>query len=331
MRKGGPDGDLAIARMMMGSGIGAIVAQLAADGKITGSLPKDETKANILLAQGWKPYSIKIGDEWVSYQRLDPFGTTIGTAADMATLGEGMSDKQLEDYAMLTTASIANNLASKTWLSGVSDALYAIRDPQRYGPAFLRKQISGLVVPAAASQLARTTDPTLRETPDIGSAIQARIPGLSDNLLPRRDVWGREQVNEDAPGPDIVSPLWTSRETPDPIGKEILRVGASASKPSAIVGKSKLTPEQYDALQREAGPVRRRWLDQLFASPGYAEADDEGKADLIKKVMSAGRSAARDNVLSGTPIPDMMPEKRGRGSRKAAQPDDLPAGFVEVQ
>lgn len=331
VRRGGADADLAISRMLMGTGVGMIVAQLAQEGKISGSLPKDETKANILLAQGWKPFSVKIGDQWVSYQRLDPFAMTIGGAADMATLGEGMSDEQLEDKAMIIAASIVNNLASKTWLSGVSDMLQAARDPERYGASFLRNQAASLAVPAIASQTARTMDPVRREAPTIGTAIQARIPGLSDNLLPQRDVWGKEITAEDAPGPDIVSPLWTSTERPDPIGKEILRVGANASKPSRVVGGEDLGDQDYNDLQRLAGPTRRRYLEALMSSETYRQANDETKQELIRKAMSAGRTAAKNQVLSGVPIPQLQEDVRSGRAKKKDEALALPDGWVIEQ
>lgn len=331
VRRGGPDADLAISRMLMGTGVGMIVAQLAQEGKISGSMPKDETKANILLAQGWKPFSVKIGDQWVSYQRLDPFAMTIGGAADMATLGDNMSDEQLEDKAMIIGASIVNNLASKTWLSGVSDLLQAARDPERYGASFLRNQAAGLTVPAIVSQAARTMDPVRRETPTIGTAIQARIPGMSDNLFPKRDLWGKEITSEDAPGPDIVSPLWTSTERPDAIGEEILRVGANASEPSRIVGGEELSDQDYDDLQRLAGPTRRRYLEALMSSDMYRQANDETKQELIRKAMSAGRTAAKNQILSGVPIPQLQEGVRSGRAKKKAETLALPDGWVIEQ
>src|SRR5690606_38298008 len=109
-----------LARMMIGTGFGAAIYEGALKGHITGSAPTDPKKARLLYADGWKPYSIKIGDTYYSYKRLDPFATTLGVAADMATLPEGMSERQREDKTTLLVASIMGNLASKTWMSGLS-------------------------------------------------------------------------------------------------------------------------------------------------------------------------------------------------------------------
>ena len=50
----------------------------------------------------------------------------------------------------------------------------------------------------------------MRQTPDIATYRQSRMPGRSDELLPKRDVWGRSIINEGGIGPDILSPIWTS-------------------------------------------------------------------------------------------------------------------------
>lgn len=317
---GGAKRDLAIAKVMVGSGMGAAVAELAAKGIITGSPPKDDNKRGLQMADGWQPYSVKIGDQYYSYKRLDPFSLTIGAAADLATLSDGMTDKQLDNQAGLVTASILGNLSNKTWLSGVSDLLSAADDPERFGSAFIKRLAGSVTVPTGVAQIARTMDPTARETPDITSAIQARIPGLSDNLLPKRDVWGRPIVNDGGVGPDILSPIWTSTDRKDPITLEALRVGAPISKPD----KGDMTPEQYDQLQPVAGGLARKWIGELMASPEYQAMPKEDQAEEIRSAITAARKEAKAHVLGGEPLDDVRPEKK----RRNAKPTGLPEGFV---
>lgn len=327
---GGAKRDLAIAKVMVGSGMGAAVAELAARGIITGSPPKDDNKRRLMEADGWQAYSVKIGDRYYSYKRLDPFALTIGAAADLATLSDGMTDKQLDNQAGLITASILGNLSNKTWLSGISDLLSAADDPERFGSAFIKRLAGSVAVPTGVAQIARTMDPTARETPDIASAIQNRIPGLSDNLLPKRNVWGQPMVNEGGVGPNLLSPIWSSTDRKDPITREALRVDATISKPK----KGDLTVEQYDRLQEVAGSVGRKWLGQLIASPEYQALDTESQADEIGDVMKRARKAAKAAVLTGEPIPDQRPEKKRGGSKRPAglpggfEVDPLPDGFV---
>lgn len=325
---GGARRDLAVAKVMVGSGVGAVIAELAAKGIVTGSAPSDDNQRGLLLANGWQPYSIKIGDTYYSYRRLDPFAMTFGTAADVATMGDTMTDKQREKGAALWTASVVANLASRTWLSGVTDALEALQDPERYSGNFIKRLVGSATVPTGSAQLARIVDPTMRETPDIASYMSSRVPGQSDELLPKRDVWGQPIVGEGGVGPDILSPIWTTTDRNDPITTEALRVGATVSKPQ----KGDMTPEQYDRLQETAGAVARQWIGQLIASPEYQALDTEAQADEIGDLMTKARKAAKANVMTGEPIPDDRPVKRQRGMAGNPPPgfviDPPPAGFV---
>lgn len=324
---GGAKRDLAVAKVMVGSGMGAMMAELAGKGIITGSPPTDDNKRRLMEANGWQPYSVKIGDTYYSYKRLDPFALTIGAAADMATLSEGLTDGELDDKAGIAVASIIGNLSNKTWLSGVSDLLAAADDPERYGSAFIKRLAGSVSVPTGVAQFTRTMDPTARETPDVASAVQNRIPGLSDNLLPKRDVWGRPIVSEGGVGPDIMSPIWTREDRKDPITQEVLRVDGTISKPQ----KKGLTPEQYDRLQAAIGPTARTWLGQLFASPRYRAMSREDQAEEIGKVMTAARKAGKANVLTGEAMPPTFPVGR-RGAASGLPPgfqvDALPPGFT---
>src|SRR3546814_20960531 len=115
---------------------------------------------------------------------------TFGAAADIATLGNGMSESQREKGAALLVASIMSNLASKTWLSGISDALESLQDPERSAGRFVNRLIGSATVPAGVAQLARPIDPTARETEGPLVSVQSRKPGLSQGMFPKRDKWG---------------------------------------------------------------------------------------------------------------------------------------------
>lgn len=312
---GGARRDLAVARSMIGSGMGALVAEAAANGLITGSAPPDDNRRRLMMADGWQPYSIKIGDRYYSYQRLDPFALTIGAAADMATLGDGMTENQKSEGAALVVASIVGNLSNKTWLSGVSDVLAALDDPQRFGDSFIKRFAGSAAVPTGVAQVARTIDPTMREAPDAMTTIRSRIPGLSDDLLPKRDVWGRPIEKEGGLGPDIMSPIWTSTDKGDPATHEALRVGATISPPSKRVNGKMLEPAVYDRLQAVTGPLAHKWVSELIELPEYRALDLDGQAKAIKYVMEKAREAGKANVLGGVPLPPLRPVK---GERRVA-------------
>lgn len=105
------------------------IAQYDADGRITGGQPADKKQADLLKAQGWQPYSIRVGDKYISYARLDPFSRTISTAADIATAMHNGEVSDPEKAADQLVGALVDQMDSKTFLSGMSDFLHAT-DPR---------------------------------------------------------------------------------------------------------------------------------------------------------------------------------------------------------
>lgn len=64
----------------------AMGAGLTLAGNVTGSAPKDKTTRQALYRTGWRPYSVKVGDKWVSYTGIEPLHTMLGFAADSTNL-----------------------------------------------------------------------------------------------------------------------------------------------------------------------------------------------------------------------------------------------------
>lgn len=112
---------------------------------------------------------------------------------------------------MLVGTAILHNLANKTWLSGLSTALEAVKDPDRNLENFESRTLGAIAVPAIVAQTNRIVDPITREARDPISRIRSRIPGKSTTLPTRRDVFGRPVLNAGGVGPDILSPIATSQ------------------------------------------------------------------------------------------------------------------------
>ena len=314
---GGERRDLAVARVLLGTGLGMAIFQGARDGLVTGSEPSDPKRARLLRADGWKPYSFKIGDTFYSYKRLDPFSTTIGVAADMATLPSGMSDRQRDDQAMLVVASIMGNLADKTFMQGVSSVVGALHEPDRNSGNLVQKLVGAFLVPNLVAGTARTIDPVQRKTDSVGEALQSRIPGLRDGLLPQRDVWGREVVNPGGVGPDWLSPIWASKQLNDPVNHELMQLDYAPGYPSKKVGGVELSPEQYDRYVAMSGKRSHRGLSVLVASPEWRAMDDEAKEKAASDLVTRARATARAELFGSS-----------KASRKPNALPPPPPGFT---
>jgi hypothetical protein len=326
LRAGGERRALAAARMMLGTGLGLTIMQMVEDGTITGGGPAWRGAEDLMRADGWQPYSIRVGDTYYSYQRLDPLALTMGVAADLHDYSRYMTPRQNEEAGALLIASILRNLENKTWLSGVSDLLGALNDPQRSLSSVTGRLAGSIAVPTLFSQTARYLDPVQRETrapsfdvdvPDflpermIGKAlgtIQNRIPGLSSQLEARRDVFGREVRSEGGLGPDLVSPIWTRSAQNDPVIAQLLSNMLAVGRPSRFRTEDgvrrELSPAEYGRYQEVSGRYIYDDLRALMASPEWqGMAPDERRRAVDRIKDDARRDARAELALDAPPMP----------------------------
>ncbi len=134
--------DEAAARMLLGAGLGLMTAKSVMDGNLTGSYPKDPGRREAMIAAGIPEYSMKIGDRWYSYSRIEPLATVLGITADgVETMIDYLRlpdpEKKSEKLAVDAVLAITKNLTSKTFLEGITGFLQAVHDPERYGGSYL--------------------------------------------------------------------------------------------------------------------------------------------------------------------------------------------------
>jgi hypothetical protein len=340
LRAGGRARDEALAKMTLGSGLSTAAVVATLNGRMTGGGPTDPRERAALLQSGWQPYSIRVGDKWVSYQRFDPVSTLLGVAADFSEAGQWATNKESDQLALKLAQSVAKNITNKTWLSGLSDAFDVLSDPERYGKGYVQRLAASMAVPALVSQTAQTMDPDLRDARSIMDAIKTRVPVLSRSVPVRRNVWGEPVEAGDAIGPDILSPFYGTRIKTAPVNQEIARLRVPLSMPQrhiTIEGRRvDLTQQQYDDYLQLAGQPAKQYLEQQIASPEWQAMTDEDRRQTVRDAMADFRDAARTALLerhpelsaaeAGVKRPVLLQGLRGRAPTSGALPP-LPPGF----
>lgn len=297
---GGRERDIAMARIMTGSAIGGLVMSLALDGLITGGGPSDPRERQYLYNLGWAPNSIKIGDTYYSYGRLEPIGMLFGVSADLADVMHLMGEGDTSEIASLITLSIAKELANKTWLRGLSEAIRAIEDPDRYGDHWVRNFL-GSFLPTGIAQFARTQDPTLRHAETIVEQWKSRLPGLRQGLRPRLNIWGEPIRMSGGLGPDMVSPVYISQQKADSVSRALVDLDYYPGMPQKRIGNVELTPAQYQEYVQLSGMPAKAILQQLISSPGFQAYTTQMKRDLIQDVIRKARRQAATTIESRYP------------------------------
>ncbi len=288
--------DTQMARLTMGTTVGIAGITLASQGYITGGGPKDPAQRAMLYLSGWQPYSVRVGDIYYAYGRFEPLGTLLGVSADMYEIGAAMTDPEGEDLAALVMGSVSKNLVNKTWMQGPANLIEAVQDPDRYGQRYVQRLL-GTVIPTGVAQVARVDDPYLREARSILDQIRSRTPGLSAGLPPKRDIWGEPIKLEGSLGPDLISPVYLSRMSNDPVNQELLKLKIFPAKPDRQIRGVELTDEQYDEYQRVAGRYAKATLDSLVKQPEWGHLPEFVRIETITRVIGQTREQARKYML----------------------------------
>ena len=192
----------AIAQARIGTGylLYSSAAALALQGKITGRGPSDRN----LRAQ-WlethQPYSIRVGDRWVEYRRLDPVMSPFGIVADIVQgSGEINSEQEIMDLIGVTVAATAASLSSKTYLRGIVTAMDVITSGSDQKMQDYLNQTAASFVPNLGN--ASNPDDFYREPRGMVDEMLSRAPGFSETLPPRRNIFGE---------PVLKAPGWANR------------------------------------------------------------------------------------------------------------------------
>lgn len=274
---------------------------------ITGGGPGDFKARQNLEQTGWRPYSVRVGDTYVSYKRVAPLSQILGIAADVA---EAVNPDQRKHLTEKLFASVVENVTNQTFLAGLQDLALAWRDPNRYLKTWL-KQMEGAVVPAGVRAVAGAVDPVQRvsdpftTTGGVPQPIVAGIPFASSLLPARRTATGVE-AERTASG---FNPFTTSTLSRDAdLEREFARIGFVPGQPNRKVtvpqtggAKVELTDDEYGELQDAEGSAAER-ARKLMAMPTYQHApdtDDEAagtgrksKAKLLAEVFAVARHNA---------------------------------------
>jgi hypothetical protein len=262
----------AIAKPLLGSTIIGGFMAYAASGGMTGSGPTDPDEKNLLRETGWQPYSFVLpgpdGKIYVPFNRFEPVSSLLGFAADMAEIRDQKKAGDIFDKAL---GSVIENLASKTYLTGLSSAGALISRPKQFAGEWVR-QISRGLVPNIIGRMSQAVDPVLRDVrPQEGGlaglpetalkTFASRLPGVSTLLPARRSATGKEITREGVGfGPfdsaaRFALPVQPSAETKDAeVEKLLVQIGYVPAQPSrerTVKGrKVRVGDEDYEKLQR---------------------------------------------------------------------------------
>jgi len=300
-----------LAKGTVGSLTSLWVGFQAMEGNITGSAPTKPEEARTWYAAGNQPYSLKIGDQWYSYKRLEPFSTILGLTADMVRMSSKASDRELDEMANQVIKSFAQNLTDKTFFSGVADIVEALSDPDRFLESFAANKASSFIPNILKQSSSELVDPSFRDPKGlVEKTFQQHFPVARQGIIPRRDLFG-EVIAPESLFP--FAPVKTKSAVKTPLQEELSRLSTLGFG----VGKSQITttrkmkvdgevreipPGWVDVYNMREGELIKKSLEFEISKPQYHNnLDDEEKIAHLRKKIDEARRKAKSELVTNMP------------------------------
>lgn len=296
----------AAAKSLMASAsmVSASMFLRAAEGHVTGAGPQNKNEREDLLATGWRPYSIQWLDksgqlQSVPYQRFEPVASLLRAVATLHEDRLMRPDAGHADRAAQVAKMTALGLLDAPFLKSIGEVIKLFTDPERTVGTFAKRTAASFVPPLAAT-IARDQDPVIRDPETVWEHIGSRTPGMTQDIRPRVDRFGRPIKRTSSMGG-----LYDQPGQADPVATRLLQLGLSqaVSQPPRNVGGQDMTPDQELRLAQLAGPMRRTLVEKVIFAPGFENAPRAVQENLVR---SAVASADRIAVIQDPEARAMM-------------------------
>lgn len=283
-----------MARQSTGAMVWGAGLFLAYNGTLTGGGPKDPVQRKLLSDTGWKPYSVKVGKKYIPYQAGDPLLMPFGIMADVMQASGELDENHQNNFAMAFTTSLSRNLASKSYLYGLTDFMQAAFDGDTTVLDKWVKTRVGSFVPAVLNQT--NPDNDVRELRDYTDQVLGHIPGLSETLPPRVSFFGQPIMKAPFSSGRPVNPFTPSIAQDDTsVEDKLLELGRDFAYPSKKYPGTDvdMTSHEFGLAKGNLTPYDR--MLQIMASPG------NGVPTLRTTLGHITSSPAWDKMSPGVP------------------------------
>ena len=247
-------------------------------------------------AAGIPEMSVKIGDTWYDYSRIEPVSSTLGFTLDVMSRYKDLIRDGKENEANKLVSSfmsvMRDNLVEKTFLAGIANFVMAATDAERYGPQILNNTV-GSLVPAVVGSAARLQDPVNKEVDSAIASLKNRIPGLREELPTKFDILGKPKTV--APGQVLGLAAREAEQTPV---QQLLDNPYVTIRPvTKRMYGMELDAEQLSRLRQLTGEAVERTLAPRVDALNRIE-DPRVRATRIEKIVEKAREAGRKQFMA---------------------------------
>ena len=280
--------DLA-AKQVMGTAALMLLGSYVDDNKITGTNPP----------AGMPRHSVKIGDTWYSYARIEPIATLLGLGVDFHTIkNQALKDPELgkdaidslTKYGAMFGKSFVDNVANKSFFQGLANVVAAIEDPERKAATFFQS-FANFIVPSGVAQVAKIVDPQEREFVTFMDRIARRIPFVSKGMAPKYDETG-QPVQQSLM--EVISGIKT--KTPNSVAASLEAYGFDLKPTNKKLYGVDIDATALSLVRKTAGNYFTMQVEYMMKDRNWKNLDESMQEFMLKSALSKARAAANREV-----------------------------------
>lgn len=313
-----------LARNILGGTLFALGMGMVQEGMLTGK-PRDAAEAQAWKDAGIPQSSIRIGDVWVAYDRIEPLATPLGLIAEMGRLWDDVAslpeadqkwDVWGEEVGKGMGFAIKSQILQKTFFEGINtlvgDTVTAI---ERGDPSSIAVAVGRQFTPAILNQVARSLDPYDRQANTVVEKLQQRIPILREELPVEYGVAGGPRERNLA---QALTSFNVQSADQTPLQKYVYDLGVTKMREDDVLKSVKLNNDQLALLRQMSNDFVTPRLESYVRSPAFQSQTDARKKVLLEKRIDTLKRAPRQrfyNMLRRTD-PEMAMKFRKEVLRK---------------
>lgn len=207
-----------LSKAIIGTTVFASLYGIADKGATTWDVPSNAKEKELFYSAGMQPYSVKIGNKWVSYSKLGPLSYPLAMVSALKWAEKNNPDQGVVGNLQDALGEMVGFFGDQSYVSSIGDFINTMKSG--YG---IKNAVSGEItnmvgqlIPYKSFQgwLTRMIDPTYRKPEGMLQNIQATTPGLSTGVPAYKDIYGQDS-KRDLPVYNSFSPLKVSVEKPE--------------------------------------------------------------------------------------------------------------------
>ena len=279
-----------IAKQIEGSILAYVMLNKAEKGDIVGAAPENKAERETFYQQGKIPWSIKIGDKYYSYRRIEPFNTIMASASifydKILKAADGKTKTAIfTDFAK----EIKNNLIDAPYFAGVQTVLNRHQQLEKLVP-----RMTTSLVPYSgfwrsinrAYEVATKGEAVIHDTSSLLGALSSIVPGL--DVEPESTRFGEKKKLAGGVFRQWF-PYKYSEIKHDAVENLFMEIGYHPGMPK----KGEMSPMAYEEYLKEFGRLTRLQLENMLKVPAFNGLDREKKIKLVDSLVRKARFHAK--------------------------------------